>query len=168
MKKDLIMAFGLILVAVISRMIPHAWNFTAVGAVAILAGLFIQNRKIAILTPLLVLLISDLFIQDPNNTMVTVYLGFISMTVISFFIKRVLPAALLGSLSFFLISNFGVWIEGQLYPQNFAGLVHCYQMAIPFLKNEFVSNLIGSLVLSYSIQYFSKKLNQDSLAIQLR
>lgn len=168
MKKDLIMAFGLILVAVTSRMIPHAWNFTAVGAVAILAGLFIQNRKIAILTPLLVLLISDLFIQDPNNTMVTVYLGFISMTVISFFIKRVLPAALLGSLSFFLISNFGVWIEGQLYPHNFAGLVHCYQMAISFFKNEFVSNLIGSLVLSYSIQYFSKKLNQDSLAIQLR
>lgn len=45
-----------------------------------------------------------------------------------------LGVAFLGSVLFFILSNFGVWFEGLLYPKTAAGLWQCYVMALPFFK----------------------------------
>jgi hypothetical protein len=47
------------------------------------------------------------------------------------------------SLFFYLWTNFGVWLLGDLYPKTFEGLVLCYIMGLPFLK----LNLLGNLVI---------------------
>lgn len=47
-----------------------------------------------------------------------------------------LPAA---SLSFFLISNFGVWLFW--YPRSFEGLLSCYLAALPFYRNTLIGDL---------------------------
>lgn len=59
---------------------------------------------------------------------------------------RVAGASLAGSVGFFLVSNFAVWIGGALamYPRTLAGLVECYTMAVPFFRNGLAGDLIFS------------------------
>jgi hypothetical protein len=47
-------------------------------------------------------------------------------------------AVLASSTSFFVISNFMVWIGG-MYSHTLAGLVACYVAAIPFYANDAMS-----------------------------
>jgi hypothetical protein len=55
---------------------------------------------------------------------------------------RVGGAVLASSTSFFLLSNFAVWIGGGLYPHTAAGLATCYIAAIPFYANDAMSTAI--------------------------
>ena len=60
---------------------------------------------------------------------------------------RVGAAAIGSSVSFFVISNFAVWVAGNIaYPRSLAGLSACYVAAIPFFKNDLMSNLLFSSV----------------------
>lgn len=54
-------------------------------------------------------------------------------------------SALGSSVSFFLISNFAVWLAGYVvYPKTLAGLGACYVAGIPFFRNDLVSTLMFS------------------------
>lgn len=56
-------------------------------------------------------------------------------------------AAIGSSVSFFLVSNFAVWLAGYIaYPKTLAGLGACFAAAIPFFKNDLVSSLLFSAV----------------------
>lgn len=168
MKKDLQISGVLILVAILSRLIPHDWNFTAMGAVAIASGFLIDSKKLRLVTPIVALLISDFilsFYQSTvlHNTFIFVVAGYLAMSLVSFGQSQtrsaVFKKSILASLAFFLISNFGVWIEGGLYPQTVSGLAHCYEMAIPFFKNELLANLFFTPVLVYLIQFKLARVN---------
>ncbi len=164
MKKEICLSVILIIIAVISRLVPHGWNFTAIGAVAVISGFLISNRMLALLTVLGSLLISDLFLGF-HNTMIAVYFGYVLMALIGIFLapnhklSRIVATSFLASLTFFLVSNLGVWIEGQLYPRTQTGLINCFKMGIPFFKNEMLSTLILApilfFILSYSINLVS-------------
>ena len=156
MKKEIGISVALIIIAVISRLIAHQWNFTAMGAVAVIAGFLIISRPLALVTVLGSLLISDYFLHF-HHTMFAVYLGYALMALIGILmasskISRILAASFIGSATFFLVSNFGVWFEGQLYPQTLAGLINCFGMAIPFFRNEMISTLVLAPVLFYSFR----------------
>ena len=49
---------------------------------------------------------------------------------------------LLGTGFFFVVTNFGVWHLSGLYSPTAAGLVQSYVMAIPFLRNHLIGNLL--------------------------
>jgi hypothetical protein len=54
-------------------------------------------------------------------------------------------AALGSAVSFFLLSNFGVWASGYVgYPKTLAGLMASYVAAIPFFEKGLLSDLIFS------------------------
>lgn len=56
-------------------------------------------------------------------------------------------AAIGSSVSFFLISNFAVWLAGNIaYPKTLAGLGACFTAAIPFFRNDLISSLMFSAV----------------------
>ncbi len=56
-------------------------------------------------------------------------------------------SALGSSVSFFLVSNFAVWLAGYIvYPKTLAGLGACYAAAIPFFRNDVISTLLFSAV----------------------
>jgi len=56
-------------------------------------------------------------------------------------------AALGCAVSFFLLSNFGVWASGYVgYPKTFAGLMASYVAAIPFFEKGLLSDLVFSAV----------------------
>jgi hypothetical protein len=48
------------------------------------------------------------------------------------------------SVGFFLWTNLGVWLmgDGVMYPRSWAGLVTCYEAAIPFYRTMLEGNLV--------------------------
>jgi hypothetical protein len=55
---------------------------------------------------------------------------------------RLLGASLTASVSFFLLSNFAVWLVWNMYPKTWEGLVQCYVAAIPFFRNGVLGDLL--------------------------
>ena len=56
-------------------------------------------------------------------------------------ITRLIGGSLAASVLFFLVSNFGVWLNSVTYPKTIAGLLGCYEMAIPFFQNTMFGDL---------------------------
>jgi len=50
--------------------------------------------------------------------------------------------ALSGSLLFFLMTNFGVWLMYHTYPQTAAGLGQCYLAGLPFLRPTIFADVV--------------------------
>jgi hypothetical protein len=59
----------------------------------------------------------------------------------------VLAYSIISALIFFIISNFGVWVSGVMYPKTSAGLLMAYEAAIPFLRND----ILGTTIFAVSI-----------------
>lgn len=150
-KLRLFSLFLFMIVALLLRWVPHPANFSAVGALALFSGALWGRRLWAPLIPLVVLFLSDLVLGF-HTTMVWVYAGFVLVALIGmilqpqkpsqkFWLKNILAASLT-SLVFFIVSNFGVWMVDGLYPMTAQGLVQCFAMALPFLDNQWVGDLI--------------------------
>jgi hypothetical protein len=54
---------------------------------------------------------------------------------------RVGAATVVGSVSFFVVSNFAVWAVWNMYPKTLGGLATCYVAAVPFFRSAVVSDL---------------------------
>jgi hypothetical protein len=81
-----------------------------------------------------------------------------------FSILRVGVAAILASLLFFIITNFGAWLHHDMYPQNIVGLLQSYIAGLPFLRNSLIANLIFSYLVFYGFNRFlSARLSYSSL-----
>lgn len=156
---------GLILVAMLTRLIPHAPNFTAVTAVGLFAGFTFKKRILALLVPFMALWLSDLILNNfvysgyyEGFTFLTegflwIYGGMAVAVIIGMFGLRgfKLTALLLGGLSaavsFYLITNFGSWLGSSLYPPNFYGLIASYIAGLPFLLNQILGTLVYGSIL---------------------
>jgi hypothetical protein len=131
-----------VLFAAVVRILPHPWNFTPVGAMALFSGAKLGRSWKAFLFPLVALFCGDLFGGlYTYKIMAFVYFSFcLSVLIGAAFRHRqsVLPLSLAtfwGALQFFLISNFAVWAFVTTYPHNFAGLVSCYVAGMAYFGN---------------------------------
>ncbi len=61
-------------------------------------------------------------------------------------VSRVLSAPVLASTSFFLISNYVVWMSGVMYPHTLVGLGTCYAAALPFYRNDLLATTLITAV----------------------
>jgi len=78
---------------------------------------------------------------------------------------RIGAAALIGSLSFFLISNFAVWLVWRdMYPKTFNGLMTCYVAGLPFFRNAVTSDLLFSAAF-FGIGYLVSQRSAEGAAI---
>jgi len=164
LKKE-IFPISLILILAFARLIPHPPNFTPIIAVAIVSGYFFKNINLSLLTLLVAMLISDLFIGFYEN-MIFVYVSLLLITLVFHKInkkinfKNLFIYGFAGSLIFFLVSNFGVWALGSFgvndlpYEKSLTGLIECYILAIPFFGNTFLSTII----FAYPAIFFYKSL----------
>ena len=150
-------AYLLLVVAVLSRLVPHApWlNFTAVGGALLYFGARRSWREM--LAPLAALMATDylltvfsyhfafhwqMYFAQWVWYVAAMALGWILLRKRTTF-PRVASGVVLGPASFFLVSNFGVWVTGGMYPRTFDGLIACYVAAIPFsLRNDLISTAI--------------------------
>ncbi|WP_413294608.1 DUF6580 family putative transport protein [Bdellovibrio sp. HCB185ZH] len=143
----------MVLAAAFSRMIPHPWNFTAVGAMALFGGAYFSDKRLSMALPLAALMLSDLFLGGFHSTTFFVYAAFALIVMMGWYLteKKSVPRigglALVASSVFFLISNFGVWIMDGMYAPTFQGLVQCYVAAIPFFGYQVAGDLFFSAVM---------------------
>lgn len=166
-----------VVLAVAIRFLPHALNFTPVGAALLYYG-YKQPRK-HMWFPLALLAASDIVLNRfvynfPITWETFVSTGWYAIAIlIGSLLKekanpvRVAGASLAGSVSFFLISNLAVWAAYNMYPHTLAGLGACYVAAIPFFRNNVAADLIytaaifGAPVLFEATQrYFSSSRSQ--------
>jgi hypothetical protein len=155
-------ALGLVLLAMLGRFVSiHGLgNFTPVGAVALFAGCYLKDRKLALLVPFTALLLTDCVIGLHSLLPVvyacfgfTVWLGMRLASAPEGSVekhvqpKRVLGGALLSALCFFVVTNFAVWASTSMYAHTGAGLVQCFTMALPFFRNDLAGTLVYSALL---------------------
>jgi len=147
-------AYLLIVMAVLSRVVPHPWmNITAVGAGLLYFGARRPLRELAL--PVLSLMATDFYLTKffygyewhTSAYLMTwawyaavVVLGWILLRRTS--VARVIVACLISSTSFFVISDYAVWAGSAMYPHTLAGLDACYIAALPFYRNDLLSTLL--------------------------
>ncbi|WP_341632513.1 DUF6580 family putative transport protein [Sphingomonas agri] len=148
----LIALLSAIIVAAALRLLPHPPNFTPIGAMALFSGAYIGRRPLAFAAPLGALLLSDLVLGFYHG-MATVYFSVALVVMIGMVALkrtsavRVGSAAVLSSILFFVITNFGMWMFSGFYPRTLAGLEACYVAAIPFFQNTVVGDLFYAALL---------------------
>ena len=118
-----ILAAVMIVLAAVLRIVPHPWNFTPIGAMALFSGAMFRDRRAAFLFPLVALFAGDLFI-GLHRLMPVVYASFLLSVFIGTRlanrrgILRIGGAVFLGALQFFLITNFAAWQLFGTYPHT--------------------------------------------------
>ena len=150
-------AYLLLLVAVLTRVLPHAglWNFTAVTGGLLYFGARRPWREM--LVPLAALIATDCFLTISVFHYSFHWQGYVTtwawyaaaMALGSILLRqkttfaRGVAGAILGPTSFFVVSNFGVWASGfNGYPHTVTGLATCYLAGVPFYRNDLVATSI--------------------------
>jgi len=144
---EILIGVILIFIGAALRLLPHPPNFTSISAIALFGGVYLSKR-LALILPILSLLISDIFLGFYTPLlMLAVYLSFILVVILGFWLKKqkkwytILGSSILGSILFFVITNFAVWVFTNWYPGTISGLIECYIRAIPFFKNSLMGDL---------------------------
>lgn len=156
---------GMILLAALSRLIPHPANFAPIGGIALFGAAYYSKHYWAFLIPIVSTWISDLIL---NNVVYAQYFDhfvwfysgslftygafalivlFGMLTLKKVRVPNLIVSALGASVIFFIVSNFGVWFSGTMYPKDFGGLMACYTAGIPFFKNTLLGDLVYTGVL---------------------
>ena len=136
--------YGLLALGIVARLAPHPPNATPLAAIALFSGTYLPKRW-SILLPLAIVILSDVLIGW-HNTIPFTWGAFLLTGLLAWWIRahpsalRIVGATLAGSVLFFVVTNFGVWVWGELYPRTAAGLWQCYVAAIPFFRNALMGD----------------------------
>jgi hypothetical protein len=179
-----LMLVGMILLAALSRLLPHPPNFSPVEAIALFGGAYFASRAWAVAVPLVAMLVSDIALGltmggdywsyvATSVSFWSVYLCIALSSVVGFGLRgrvsspRVLGYGVMGSVLFFLVTNFAVWtMATPISGHNacVAGLSSCYVAAIPFFKNTLFGTLVYSAVLFGGFELLRRRV--PSLRVQ--
>ena len=143
----LIASFLFVIFSIAARLLDHAPNFVPIGALALWAGVYLPKRY-GFFLPIVAMVITDFFIGFYDWRLIAVvYASFAVITPIGWIIRKnksasnILFVSLLGSIIFFITTNFAVWIFSEWYPHTPSGLMLSYTMAIPFFRNSLLGDL---------------------------
>ena len=166
--KSLVSPMLIIIAAVLLRLVPHEPNVAPIGAMALFGGVYLTKKQ-ALILPLLTMFISDIFLGF-HSTMPWVYGSFLLTVAIGLFLKNktnptnIFAASIVSSILFYLITNFGVWFSGTMYPKTMSGLMQSYIMAIPFFRNTLLGDLVYNAIFFGGYALIKSYLNSLSLA----
>ena len=142
---------------ILSRIIPHPPNFTPILAGIIFLPFIKRDIKFSVFVPLGAMLISD-FIIGMHSLMLWTYGPIIILSLLSYYFtndkaSRIASLAIASPAVFYLISNFGVWINSPMYSKDLSGLALCYINAIPFYASSATACILfcSAFFLIYSL-----------------
>lgn len=161
-KSEIILAIGLVVLGVMLRIaFGDLPNFAPVAAIGLFAGFCLSRKTIAIVIPLAIMLISNLWFGGYHwLVMLSVYTCYMVMPFAGSWLKNAfnsqqsrfksavaarmaaLAIAVGGSLLFFVVTNFAVWMSST--DQT---IWQCYVTAIPFFRYT----LCGDLFFTFAI-----------------
>lgn len=159
------MAYLVLLIAVLSRLLPH-WlhstgaNVTTVGAGLLFFGASLKGPgRVRALIAVAALAATDYWLtvyaygypfHISSYLPTWFWYAAVCLGASAFLqrrtVLRVGAAALASSTSFFLLSNGVVWLRGGMYPHTAAGLGQSYVAGLPFYRNDIASTLVFSAV----------------------
>lgn len=158
-------AFLVLLLAAASRFVPHAMHGTGLNITAVGGGLLYfgaRRPRWQIPIAMLVMALTDIALtlgvygypfhwSDYALTWLwygaTCFLG--SGLLRRSSAARLLMAVVASATGFFLLSNSFVWFSSAMYPHTAAGLMSCYEAALPFYGNDLVSTMLTAGVFFY-------------------
>ncbi|MDF1795459.1 MAG: hypothetical protein P1U63_02870 [Coxiellaceae bacterium] len=164
-----------VLVATVGRLVPHLPNMTPLLALSLLAGGML-DKKYAMLIALASLILSDgllsYFFGYPwlGSWSLFTYSGFLLIALagsnlnLSSKYSKVLLISVFSSFGYWLWTNLGVWWFS--YPHSWHGLVSCYVLALPFLRNALVGDVAWAFVLLLALSRLFSTLNQKIIQIR--
>jgi hypothetical protein len=183
----------ILMIAAAAMRIPDAANltawshFTPIGAMGLFGGAYFTNRWKAIAFPLLTLFVSDLIINNfiHEGKYGVLYSGwywiygiFVSICFIGKWliskvnVKNVLAAALIASVSHWLIADFTVWAGGgidlrtmQPLSRSWEGLLQCYVQGFPFMKNFLTGTIVYSGILFGLFEWMKQRCTSLQISI---
>lgn len=137
----------------------NSYNFAPAGALSLFAGAgmaSLLDKRMALILPILSIFAGDFLISLASAGSIPLlypgfYFQYLAYGLIALMgvaiskrlsLSSVFAASLSSTLIFFAVSNFGVWAVTGLYPLTTAGLANCFLMALPFLKNTLLSDLL--------------------------
>lgn len=142
----------MVIAAAFIRLIPHPPNFAPIAAMALFGGAYFNKKWAAFIIPLAAMFITDLLLGF-HAAMWAVYLSFTLIVLLGMVmikqkkIGNIFFASVSASVSFFIITNFGVWISTPYYEKTFGGLMACYTAAIPFFHHTLLGDLFFVAIL---------------------
>ena len=151
-KTRLLVLVAAIFAAATMRLLPHPPNFSPIAAMALFSGAYLPRRWLAFAAPFGALLLSDLVLGFYPE-LIFVYLSVAATVLIGWLVSkrktvlRIGAAAVASSVLFYLLTNFGVWLVVDFYPETADGLLASYVAAIPFFQNTLAGDLFFSALL---------------------
>jgi len=156
------LAYLFVVLAIVFRLLiphilPHPWDFTPLGASLLFFGAYGSRRQLWI--PVALLAATDVYLTKVVYAYPFAWDHFISF---AWYAATVwlgtrlrdraepiptLALALTSSLSFFVVSNFGVWAAYAMYPKTLPGLMLCYAAGIPFYEHRIMGDLFFTAVM---------------------
>jgi hypothetical protein len=167
----LLLVFSAVVYRVTTGLLIHSgasWlsNFAPLAAIALCSAAYFP-KKYKFSVPLVTLFLSDLVINfrygapllDPQILVRYAALGLVGCVGLLLqnraSLKTLLPAAIVGSIVFYAITNAFSWLTDPGYAKNFAGLVQALTVGLPqysatptwmFFRNSIVSDLLFTLL----------------------
>ncbi len=154
-------AYVVLILAVLSRLLPHALHISAWGVTALGGGLLFFGSRLGKATrwqaafAVLAIAATDWYLTSVVygfpfhlRSYVVTWAWYAAVCCSGSLLLhrqrtalRVVGAAVGSSTGFFLLSNGMVWLSGTMYPRNPGGLLACYVAGLPFYRNDLLSTL---------------------------
>jgi hypothetical protein len=168
-------AYLVLILAALSRLVPHAFhsvglNFTAVGAGLLFFGS--RRSRWQAVAAVAVLALTDVYLTRSVYGMPFHLRGYLitwawygavcllaSGLLRKVTVLHVAAGVFASATSFFLLSNFAVWAGSGMYPHSAAGLGACYYAALPFYANDLISTGLLSAAL-FGLPVLAAKLTE--------
>ncbi len=153
-------------------------NLTPFGAMALFGGFYFKDKWKAVLVPVVALWISDIFLNRFYYTdkwvffyggqlwvygtfAATVGLGMIMGKAT---VTRVIGFGIGAALFHWLVTDFGVWIGGSTdittglpFTKDLNGFIKCLTLALPFLRNMIIGNIVFCGVLFGAFEWMKRR-----------
>ena len=160
---------GLVFAAALVRLVPVGiFNFAPIAAIALFGGACFASRRTAVIVPLMAMLFSDVLLYSLHyrqysmaaiQSQAVVYLAFAMILGLGLLMRnrprtalRIFGYSVTGSVLFFLVTNFGVWVAPPSpgfiqYEKSLSGLLTCYTAGLPFFRGTLSGDLFYNVVL---------------------
>lgn len=175
----------IVLLAVLSRLLPHPHNFAPFGAIALFGAAFYGNRILAFLVPVVSIYLSGLIINNFfyknlyssftwfDENIIWQSLAYICTVILGFVLfkrtvswSKIALGALSAAFIFYIFTNFGFWASGLMWPKTLAGLLQCYAAGLPFLSYQILGDLLYSTCM-FAAYYFILGRNFQNANVKL-
>jgi hypothetical protein len=136
---------------------PHPWNFTPVAAALLYFGARGPRRQLwvpfALLAASDVILTKFVYAYTFSWDQLVTWAWYAAILWLGTSLRentnwlRIGGAALVSSVSFFVVSNFAVWAGWNGYPKTISGLMTCYVAGVPFFRHTLLGDMLFAAVM---------------------